>query len=288
MTKKKTFQNNLMIKYKLVFTILLVCGVLINSYGQKPRKKIKPVYYGKVLGGFFQDKIIPNGFSGYNYLNLGIRKERGNKIKEVGIESYYFQLDHDYLYINEYAIFGYKQTSFLINSYLYLSFKQWNFSKFNLEIGPQFSLGYYHNSKLPYTSPNFEELYNDFKLGAALRLELSYPITQRFSLFLGSNYTIFQFGIRRHKINNPTLAQRLQLSDYVHVDLFLKRHISYIGILTQFGKIKKDRAKIRAKNAKARQKKKKKIAKKRLKKKREIEKKRFKKKDKLKVYKNHL
>lgn len=95
---------------------------------------------------------------------------------------------------------------------------------------------------------------------------MNYKIDERYSLILGSQYTLFQFGLRRINIQNPILTRRRQLEDFLQFDFLVKRYIAYVGVVTQFGKVKVNRAKIAKKKEEERQKKRDKIAKKKAKK----------------------
>ena len=136
----------------------------------------------------------------------------------------------------------------------------------NLGLGPQFSLGYYYNEISPFTTNTFKRNFNDIKIGASGRVDISYPISQRFSILFSTQYTFFQFGVRRIEIENPTIIRRQRLKDFVQVDFLVNRYVAQLGILAQFGKIKKDRAKIKKKRDKKRQNKKEKLQKQRTKK----------------------
>ena len=74
----------------LLFTILLFNQHL---FAQKKRK-VKPVFFGKIQGAFLVDNFIADLNTSFTYINLGIRKITGKKVREIGIESYYYNQEH--------------------------------------------------------------------------------------------------------------------------------------------------------------------------------------------------
>jgi len=62
------------------------------------------------------------------------------------------------------------------------------------------------------------------------------------------------------------LTRRRQLEDFLQFDFLIERYIGYVGVVTQFGKVKINRAKIAKKKEEERQRLKDKIAKKKAKK----------------------
>lgn len=244
----------------LLILISLFCLMPTQELlAQKKKKKAKPYYLGKIQSGFLIDKFIPKGYAGFTYLNLGIRKVTGEKIQESGFETFYYQKDQDKKRVNDFLTTGNRQTGFGLNYYHYIKLKKWDFKKFTVQTGPQFSFGYYHNEILPFTANNFATTYNDFKLGATARVELGYKIDERYSFILGSQYSIFQFGLRRINNQNPVLDRRRQLEDFVQFDFLINRYTFYFGMIRQFGRVKIDRVKLKEKRVKARQKKQEKI-----------------------------
>lgn len=252
-------------RYTLLFflTFIFCCAGNNTLFSQeKKRKKIKPVYHGKLQGGYFIDKVVPKGASEFTYLNFGIRKVTGEKMVERGIETFYYQNIFDKKIVNDFFSTGTKQTGFGLNYYHYIMLKKWNFKKFHLQVGPQFSFGYYHKENQPLSQNNFAKTFNDFKIGAAARVELNYRIDGRYAAILGSQYTISQFGLRRTNFKNPGLDIRSQLDDYLQFDFLPQRFVAYFGILRQFGRVKIDRVKLKEKRAKAKQQKQEKAARK--------------------------
>ena len=252
------------------YLILISCAFLLLSFptelhAQKKRKKIKPIYYGKIQGGFLIDKYISKGNIGFTYFNLGSRKITGEKIQETGLASFYYRQRHDEERINNFYSRGFEQTGLGINFYHYIKYKKWDFGKLNLQVGPQFSFGYFKYKIALLNRFNFEEIINDFKVGVSTRLELNYKIDGRYTLALGTEYTLFQFGLRK--------IRQQQLEDYIHADLLPNRSLIYIGIITRFGKVRVNRAKLQRKREKERQKKQNKIAKKRVQKQKKKDKK---------------
>jgi len=239
------------------FTLILFFSIVFCSVNsqtlhaqEKKRKKIKPVYHGKLQGGYLIDKVIPEGASSFTYFNFGIRKVTGEKVTESGIETFYYQDTFGEERINGFYSRGNEQTGFGLKYYYYLKVKNWRFGKINIQVGPQFSFGYYHNNVQPFNSNNFAKTFNDFKIGASARVELNYKIDNRYSAILGTQYTIAQFGLRRINSNNPALDIRSRLDDFLQFDFLVNRYLAYFGILRQFGKVKVDRVKLKEKRAK--------------------------------------
>lgn len=245
--------------YSKIILLFLSLFIINNNLFAQKKRKIKPVFYGKIQGGFLYDNFIGKAKTSFNYINLGIRKKTGKKVREIGLESFYYSQKHDVVYNPSdpnFPISGTLEEGFVANSYWYLGLKHWQFSKLKIGLGPQFSLGYHHKSIIPLTTSTFLQRFNDFKIGASGRIEISYPLSQRFSIIASTQYTIFQFGVRRIYWGNPTIVQSRQLKDFVQVDFLVNRYVVQLGIIAQFGKIKKDRVKIKKKRDKKRQKKK--------------------------------
>lgn len=242
-------------KYILLY-ILVFIGLTSPHplEAQKKRKRVKPVYYGKLQGGYMVDKFIPKGYAGFNYLNLGLRKVTGKKVRESGFEAFYYKEVHDRKIINQFYTIGNQQTGFGLNYYHYLMLQQWNLGKLNIQTGPQFSFGYYRNRNRPFSSHNFSTVYNDYKIGGLARVELSYKIDERYSFILGAQYTLFQFGLRRVTTENPNLTVRQKLEDFLQFDFLVNKYTAYTGIVTQFGKVKVNRTKIAKKKKEQREK----------------------------------
>jgi hypothetical protein len=270
--------------YNKVFWLIICCSIFAtNLVGQRKGKKIKPIYFGKIQGAFLSNHFIPNGFSNFNYGNISIRKITGKKIREIGIESFYSAKKQNIVlnpstlpgaapYLN-----GFLQTVFSANLYYYAAWKQWQFSKLKVQVGPQFSLGYFHQRHEGYViAPSIGTTYNDFKIGASGKIELIYPINNRFSIIGGTQFTLMQFGVRRMDNGIITLDITRRRTDFIQVDVLIQRYVAHIGVLTQFGKIKKDKAKIKRKRDKRRQKKKENLQNKRDKKSNNITKQRLK------------
>lgn len=264
-------------KYVVFFLIVFFPLFIIKPLqAQTKRNKGKTVYYGKLQGAYMVDKLIPKGYGGFNYINLGLRKVTGKKIREYGLEAFYYQKVHDKEIINEFYNEAYKQRGYGIKYYHYVMLKQWNFKRLNLQIGPQFSLGYFRNHRIPQASFAYAININDYKLGGSARMELNYKINRRYSFILGAQYTLFQFGLRRMYIDNPNLTNRQKLEDFIQFDYLVNRYAAYAGVLAQFGKIKVDRAIIEKKRKKQRAKQQAKNQKKKEKRVREVEKRRTK------------
>ena len=254
-------------RYIFLFILTaIICFTSNNDLCAQRKRKIKPVYHGKLQGGYQVDKFIPRGYAGFTYLNLGIRKVTGEKIRETGIETFYYNEIHDREEINQGYVIGNEQTGFGLNFYHYIKLKKWDFGKLNIQTGPQFSFGYYHNDNLPLSSNNFPRTFNDFKLGATARVELNYKIDERYSFLIGAQYTVLQAGLRRINNQNPILTRRQQLEDFLELDFLVDKYTAYVGILRQFGKVKINREKIKRKKAAEKERKQKKKAKKQAKK----------------------
>jgi len=118
---------------KYIYILIIFCLWNVTSLQAQKKRKIKPVFYGKIQGGYLVDKVIPEGYSGYNYLNLGIRKVVGDKISEWGLETFYYKNINSREVVTRSLTTGTEQTGFGFNVYHYLMLKQWNFGK--LKIG---------------------------------------------------------------------------------------------------------------------------------------------------------
>lgn len=238
--------------YLFFLSILLLLVVQTSLLGQR---KVKPIYYGKIQGAYVIDKFIPEGYAGFNYFNLGVRKMTGDKLREFGIATFYYQEDLLFLQRSIFSEGGPdRQTGFLFNTYAYIGWKQRKWKKARFHTGPQFDFGYYHNEMLPGTSVSFPIRTNDFKVSGSARAEFQYEIDPRYSFFVGAQYTLFQFGLRRIKKDNPILTRRQQLEDFIQFDFLIERYIGYFGVLRRFGKIRKTAAQRRKEREKANQK----------------------------------
>lgn len=246
-----------------VFWLIICCSIFAtNLVGQRKGKKIKPIYFGKIQGAFLSNHFISKGFSNFNYGNISIRKVTGKKVREIGLESFYAAKKQNIVlnpstlpgavpYLN-----GFLQTIFSANLYYYTAWKQWQFSKLKIQIGPQFSLGYFHQRHENYViAPSIGPTYNDFKIGASGKVELNYPINNRFSIIGGTQLTLMQFGVRRMDNGIVSIDIKSRKTDFIQVDFLIQRYVAHIGLLTQFGKIKKDKAKVKRKRDRQRQKK---------------------------------
>lgn len=224
--------------YLLFVTSIFFLLLQVSLYGQK--RKIKPIYYGKIQGAYIVDEFLPKGHAGFNYLNVGVRKMTGDKLREFGIATFYYQEDVFFFARSSFSERrADKQTGFLFNTYAYMDWKQWKWKKAKIHVGPQFDFGYYHNGVLPGGTLRFPIRTNDFKISGSARAEFQYDLDSRYSILIGTQYTVFQFGLRRINKENPILTRRQQLEDFIQFDFLIERYLGYFGVLRRFGKIRK-------------------------------------------------